>query len=427
MRRQLAIAAAAISSMIVLAFVVPLGMLVRTLAEDRALANAERRAQAVVPSLASLDSPKALAELIERLPGSESSSLSVILADGTVVGAPTGVDDDVALARTGRAFNSDRPDGVAVLLPVTTAQGTDVVRVFVPDAERRVGVYPAWLLLGALGIGLVVVATFVADRFAKAIVGPVDDLARTAERLSHGDLDARAQVAGPPEIVEVGLTLNRLASRIGDLLTAERESVADLSHRLRTPITALRLDVDGIEDTEQRERLAGDVDSLTRAVDSLIAEARRPVRIGVGASSDLSVVTAERVAFWGVLADEQHRRYEISVDPGVEVAVPESDVAAVLDALLGNVFAHTPHGTSFRIRVTAAPPPGGGVLVVEDDGPGLPDHGVVDRGQSRAGSSGLGLDIIRSTAEASGGSLVLAPVTSTGGARLTVSFGPPAP
>jgi signal transduction histidine kinase len=203
--------------------------------------------------------------------------------------------------------------------------------------------------------------------------------------------------------------------------------VADLSHRLRTPITALRLDVDGVADAEQRERLAGDVDALTRAVDSLIAEARRPVRVGVGASSDLSVVATERVAFWGVLADEQQRRYEISVDPGVDVAVPEPDLAAVLDALLGNVFAHTPDGTAFRVRVTGAPPPGGGVLVVEDEGPGLPDDDVVDRGQSRAGSSGLGLDIIRNTAEASGGGLELAPFAPGGGARLTVRFGPPAP
>ena len=88
-----------------------------------------------------------------------------------------------------------------------------------------------------------------ADRVARGVVRPVADLAHTAERLGAGDLDARVEPAGPPEIVEVGHTLNRLAGRIVELLAAERELVADLSHRLRTPITALRLDAEALGPT----------------------------------------------------------------------------------------------------------------------------------------------------------------------------------
>ena len=68
----------------------------------------------------------------------------------------------------------------------------------------------------------------------------------TAERLGRGDLDARVEPGGPDEVREVGAALNRLAARISELLAREREEVADLSHRLRTPVTALRLDVESL-------------------------------------------------------------------------------------------------------------------------------------------------------------------------------------
>lgn len=434
MRRQLTLAAAAISSMIVLAFVVPLGLLVRTLAEDRALSNAERRAQVLVPVLATFDNTGQLDSVIGGLDTSDGSHITVFLADGTVVGAPATADADVELARHGKAFNSEAPGGVQVLLPVNTGSTTQVIRVFVPDEQRRLGVYSAWAVLAGLGLGLVVISTAVADRMGKSIVDPVDALADTAERLSHGELDARVEVGGPPEIVEVGHTLNRLASRIGDLLKAEREAVADLSHRMRTPVTALRLDVDALPEGEAKDRLVADVDGLARAVDRLITEARRPVRVGVGASCDLAGVTRERVEFWSVLADEQDRAYAVTIPPSpCLVAVTPDDLGAALDALLGNIFAHTPEGVGFRVYVEPVASdgdggPNGGRLVVEDDGPGLPDADVFERGESFGGSTGLGLDIVRRTAEASGGGIEIAPVESgndDAGTRLVITFGAP--
>lgn len=436
MRRELAFAAAAISSMIVLAFVIPLGLLVRTLAEDRAVASAERRTEGLVPVLATVDNTNELTHVIDALNASDAGPVSVFLTDGRVIGAAAANDDNVSLARLGQAFNVDAPGGTAVYVPVQVPNGGwDVIRVFVPDDRLRSGVYPAWILLAGLGLGLVVVATAVADRLGKAIVRPVDDLAVTAERLSDGDLDARVEIGGPPEIVEVGHTLNHLAARISELLTAEREEVADLSHRLRTPVTALRLDVDGLPDGEDKERLVADADALARAVDRLITEARRTVRVGVGAASDLVAMTRDRVSFWAALADEQGRAYDLSVpEHTLVVAVPHDDLEAALDALLGNVFAHTPDGTAFRVRVepienegddrsTGQPPPCARITV-DDDGPGIDSDRAIERGSSGGGSTGLGLDIVRRTAEASGGSLALG-TRPGGGAHIVVEFGAP--
>jgi signal transduction histidine kinase len=276
-------------------------------------------------------------------------------------------------------------------------------------------------VLALLGVGLIGVATVVADRIAKSIVQPVNDLAATAESLSAGDLDARVEVGGPPEIVEVGHTLNQLAGRIDELLTAERESVADLSHRLRTPITALRLDAETVRDAEDRERLAADVADLQRAVDRLITEARRSMRDGIGAMSDLTEAAKRRVAFWAVLAEDQGRHYRLDDTAGrsVFVAVAPDDLDAALDSLLGNVLAHTPEGVPFRVWVMPD-----GTLVVEDEGRGFDGdpEALLTRGTSGANSTGLGLDIVRQIAEASGGSLELSRSPS-GGARVTVRFG----
>lgn len=102
------------------------------------------------------------------------------------------------------------------------------------------------------------------------------------------------------------------------------------------------------------------------------------------------------------------------------VAAPE--LAAALDALLGNVFAHTPEGAAFEVRLR--PRPGGGAVVsVQDSGPGFAGRDPVRRGASGGGSTGLGLDIVRQAAEASGGSLTIGNA-ATGG-QAVVELGPP--
>jgi signal transduction histidine kinase len=161
-------------------------------------------------------------------------------------------------------------------------------------------------------------------------------------------------------------------------------------------------------------------------------------------------VVRDRVAFWSVLAEETARVITLDLASGpLPVWVPAEELAALVDALLGNVFAHTPDGTGFA--VTLAPRAGGGsVLTVADQGPGLPRQlvapaptaaaaaaapaagqqaaepavMVVRRGASFAGSTGLGLDITRRAAGGSGGRLDLTN-TPTGGAQVRVELGPP--
>jgi len=334
----------------------------------------------------------------------------------------------VRLARNGRSFSAEAPGGEQVLVAVEgLARGTAVIRAFVPDSVLRHGVTRAWLLLGGVGLLLLVLSVLVADQLARSLVRPLVALALASDRLAAGDLSARAAPAGPPEVRRAAAGLNRLAARIGELLAHERETVADLSHRLRTPLTALRIDAESLRDSAERERLVIDAGAVERTVSEIIREARRPGQAGGGApvTCDASRVIAERSAFWRPLAEDQDRRMAVEVAAGpMPLPVSAGDLATCVDALLGNVFAHTPEGTPFAVRLSRRAG-GGAWLVVSDDGPGFGAADPTTRGQSSGGSTGLGLDIARRTAEASGGTLIIGR-SAAGGGSVTLGLGSPA-
>ncbi|RSN12884.1 two-component sensor histidine kinase [Nonomuraea sp. WAC 01424] len=412
MRRWLALLVAATTSLVLIALLVPMALLIGAVAENGAMSRATAAAESVAVAVGTPD----LALAVEQVP----RPVTVFLPHETTLGAPAARSDAVRLAATGRSVTAAAPGGREVLVSAQSPDGTAVIRVFVPDAELTQGVRAAWLALLVLGLGLVVLGIVLADRLALAVTRPVDGLARVSHRLAGGDLSARAEPGGPPEVRSVAMALNHLAGRIGDLLAAERESVADLSHRLRTPLTGLRLEAESLRDPEEAGRVQARVDALERAVSAVITEARR--RSAGRGPCDAAEVVRERVRFWSVLAEDQGRPVSVSLpDLPAPVAVGGEELAACVDALLGNVFAHTPEGTAMAVRLSRRP--SGALLVVEDSGPGF-DPGLLERGNSGRGSTGLGLDIARRTAESCGGTLAVT-VPDGGGARVEVALTAP--
>jgi signal transduction histidine kinase len=405
-RRQIWLLVAATTSLVMLAFVVPLMVLVERTADREAVADARVRTHAVVPVVAAGDADAAGVAALAATGGPY--SVVVRLPDGRTVGAPPdqwrgGTADTGIRTTTVRRLG----DGSAVVdQPVFRGDGTAVISARVSAAALNQGVVRSWAVLATLGLALVALSLLVADRLARSMTRPVSELAATADRLGGGNLDTEVVPGGPREIREVGAAMNIMAQRIRMLVASERQAVADLSHRLRTPVTALRLDAEGLRDPVERARLTADVDELVLQVDAIIEHARRPVSDPTGAPpvTDLVAVVADRMDFWQVLAEEQSRLATTKL-PALPclVAAREDDVAAALDALLDNVFAHTPEGTPFTVTVSADDPDGA-TLTVRDEGPGFADGGVLERGESRAGSSGLGLDIAARLARGTGGS-----------------------
>ncbi|SCX56618.1 Signal transduction histidine kinase [Klenkia marina] len=418
MRRRITLLVAATTSVVLLAFLLPAAALVSRVAEARALDAARQQVQTLLPVVALAPGADGVRTAVDAGLAA-GRQVAVVWPDGTVVGDPGAV---LPSAVPTTATTVDVAGGTVVAQPVARDGGTAVVTVRVPDEVARSGVLRTWLVLGGLGLVLFTLALLVADRLARTLTRPVSELAATADRLGHGELTARVEPAGPADIRAVGTAVNRLAGRIGELLAAERENAADLAHRLRTPLTALRLDVDALPTGSARDRLVDDVDELSRTVDAVIADARRPVREGLQAESDAAAVVADRVGFWAVLAEDEGRALDVDLVPGpLPVRVPAADLGAVVDALLGNVFAHTPAGTPFAVAVRSRPG-GGAVVTVADRGPGTAATAAVRRGVSGRGSTGLGLDIARRAAEASGGS---ATVHGDDGTTVVLELGPP--
>lgn len=410
MRNRLAVLVFATTSLVLIAFLVPLGYLVQQVAADRAINAATREAEGLAPVVATVERDVLRLTLAQvGADDAEDYPLTVFLPDGTVMGAKAERSKAVELAARGRSVVVDSGDGREVLVAVQGVdEGTAVVRSLVPADALHQGVVRAWAILGMLGIVLLALSVVVADRLARALVRPMHELADVSHRLSAGDLDARVHPSGPAELRDVGRAINHLAGRIKELLTLEREGVADLSHRLRTPLTALRLDAEMLADPSESARLTADIDALTATVDRVIDEARRPMREGVGAGCDAAHVIRERLAFWSVLAEEEGRAVDTAVAAGpIMVAVNESDMAAAIDALLGNVFSHTASGTDFWVGLDRTD--GEVRLTVADAGPGFTGEDPFGRGSSASASTGLGLNIVRCTAEASGGHVETAP------------------
>lgn len=422
MRFRLNLVALAVTSMVALAFLFPLASLVDRLAEDRALTLAERDAQLVARIVAANSDLVGAGTAFARVTSNGKllgRDVSLITADGRTFGAPIPASEETPMDVAGSV---PAEGGQAVLVPAVGADGQQtVVRVFVTNDELNQGVVRSWLLLVLLTVTLVMIAVAVTDRLARSIVGPVEELGEAAARLGEGDFSTRVDPDGPAEVAATGVQFNRLASEIGRLIQSERETAADLSHRLRTPLMAARLRIEQIDDPAGRADVTRDLDEIERSIDHAIEELRRPARSLASGGTVFEDTVRARAAFWAPLAEDQGRRFKVVVPlTATIVQVPSSDLNAAIDALLGNVFAHTPEGTGYRVEAEVGDR---AVLTVSDEGAGFSSDLATLRGQSTAGSTGLGLDIARKTAEAGGGSMTVGRSASNG-ACIQLSFQP---
>ncbi|GAA0479530.1 two-component sensor histidine kinase [Paractinoplanes deccanensis] len=414
--------ALAITSMVALAFLVPLAVATRQIAHDRAVSDARQQATSLVTVLGVDADPTLLTNAVASTTAGSEGRMAVHLPDVDPIGLSHLSDAQISIAAQDRkSVLAPAPDGVAYLQPTVLTDGrTVVVEVYVPESEMRRGVWPAWFVLGGLAIVLVAGSTLFADRMGSRLVRATRELAGSARKLGAGELGTRVRPDGPPELREAANAFNAMADDLRGLMDKERELAADLSHRLRTPLTALRLDAEAMPPGPIGERMRQACDLLDEELEAIIKGARLGVKARGREETDLVEVLADRLAFWSVLAEDQERPWEVvGGDEPVMVTIPRSELIGVVDAILGNVFSHTPDGTAFRVSVSRAG------LLVDDAGPGIANPArSVQRGVSGAGSTGLGLDIVRRAADEVGGELVVAR-SPLGGARVGIHLTAP--
>jgi signal transduction histidine kinase len=310
------------------------------------------------------------------------------------------------------------------------------VRITYPTATLDARVHRYWLILGATGGVVLLLATAVGIQFARTLTRPLSQLEQTAAAVGAGDLQARAPTtAGPPEVRTLASEFNQTVSRLDGLLRSQREFVADASHQLRTPLAALGLRLENLErdvadaGKPSLEGALTEVGRLGYLVEGLLTLARADASRPTPERIDVPSLVAARVDAWSEELAARSITIETRVPQDVAVLATPGSLEQVLDNLISNALhAMAPGG---RVTLEAARAGGTIELHVRDTGPGMTEEQrsrALDRfwrGSSTAGGTGLGLAIVNRLVTADGGTIELRDAEG-GGLDVVIDL-PPAP
>jgi signal transduction histidine kinase len=287
------------------------------------------------------------------------------------------------------------------------------VRITYPTSAVDARITRYWLILLAIAAIVLAFATIVGVRLSAFAVKPLRSLEDAAAAVGEGDLGARApEDAGPPEVRSLAIVFNETVAKLEQLLRSQSEFVADASHQLRTPLTALRLRLENLErDVEpggqqDLESAVAEVERLNGLVEGLLALARADAGAEPASTVELSAVVSDRVAAWSALADDHGVTLVGTTNGAPRVRASEERLGQVLDNLIENALEASPPGGVVTVA-TAGPE-----VRVRDEGVGLTDEErarAFDRfWRARSGSgSGLGLAIAKRLVEVDAGEITL--------------------
>lgn len=410
MRARIVRTTVAVAAVAVLLLAVPLAFAVSALYNNEAaqglLADAASAA-ASVPAL-----PLEQGDPVEIPATSSGAAIAVYAHDGTrIAGAGPARADPVTLAALqGRPSTAKINGEVSVALPVGAQERlVGAVRAAIPQAAVDDRIRGTWLVMVGLGAAAIVVAALLAVWQARRLSRPLATLAKAAARLGDGDYSATTAPSNVREIDTVVHVMHQTSQRLASVLERERAFSADASHQLKTPLTALRIRLEGAlsrpgddHDAEIRGAVE-EVDRLQGSVDDLLRLARDVP--GDRRSLDVAGLINTSAATWRSRLNGAGRRLEVAVpDRLSQITVSESALRQILDVLVDNAIAHGA-GT---VAVSARDLQGGVVIDVGDEGGGLddPQH-IFERRRSGGGGAGIGLALARSLAQAEQGRLTL--------------------
>lgn len=261
---------------------------------------------------------------------------------------------------------------------------------------------PRALLPPVLMVLAVVVIAFVTTR---RIVGPIKALAQGADRLGRG-LDAEPlAVTGPSEVQDTTRAFNQMQSRMTRFVAERTRILAPLSHDLRSPLTAMRLRVEMLEEDEDSTRLRALVEEMQQMLDSTLDYAR-------ASSVQESVTTVDLADLLAKLAADVGEHASFAGSAAIEVPVRPAALTRALRNLIDNAVRY---GGLAEIALTRQD--GLAVISIADKGPGLPEDQLehvfdpfvrLEASRSReTGGAGLGLPIARTVIRAHGGDVIL--------------------
>jgi signal transduction histidine kinase len=392
-RQRLVVSTVAVALGALLVLGLPVVFFVDRLARAEATAILRRQAEGIATGLAN-----------------EIGAGRVVTADVLAAAVPPG--DHLELhTENGAVLSAGAIRAKGIVAVDVGAIGGITLRLETSDEFVRDRVRQAWLALGGLGALGLAVAAGLAGVQARRLAGPLDDLARAAERLGAGDFSATAPRSGMDEVDTIAAALDSSAARIATLVQAEREFSANASHQLRSALTSLRLRLESLAATDDPAVAAEAARALEQAerLSDTLAELLRLARTGRADDAqtfDLVVLASAHLRDLGPRFEAERRAAEVVAPRPVRVRAAAGAVGQALDVLRDNALRH---GRG-PIRVVVESAGDHGHLTVEDQGPGIdPEAGtrLFDRRVAGEGGHGIGLALARTLVQADGGRLDL--------------------
>jgi signal transduction histidine kinase len=295
------------------------------------------------------------------------------------------------------------------------------LRLEVPSDDMRTLQSQAVGAVALVVLASILAGTVVAVLTAKRLADPLQDVARRAARLAEGDFRPDPRRHGIAELDRVSEVLDSATVEIAGRLQREHTLVADVSHQLRSRLTAVRLRLDELsahsdpDVVQEADEAMAQVDRLTLAIDELVRSSRSD---GSAAAEQVPVVgeLTGLIAEWQRNFEDVSRTLTLTGDASVTASVTGSRLREAVSVLVDNALSHGGGACTVSVRLVPALDTAErkreplACVEVSDEGAGVSNElapHIFDRGFSGAGSTGVGLALARALVEADGGRLEL--------------------
>jgi signal transduction histidine kinase len=408
-RRRLVLAISAVAAVSIALFALPLAIVLQRNYRDRELLRLQRDTVAAAREIdvgTNADDPVELPLGGDRFAIYDRVGRRVAGRSGDGPATGDGVVRDVL--RNRRPSVRTPPETLVAAVPLLTGEEVSgVIRAQRPDAVVADATRDAWLQLAAAAVALMALAAGAALLLGRRIAAPLERVAHAATRLGDGDFTVRAPRGAVAEIDAVADALDTTAARLGDLIARERAFSADASHQLRTPLAALRIELEAMQLDETAPAgvgaAVGQVDRLQQTIQTLLSAARDVPRPH-DRTADVAAILGDAEARWNPLLRRDGRELRIVADAAGDVRATPEIVREILDVVIDNAHRHGAGPVTITLRDLG----NWRAIDVQDagEGPQTPDA-TFDGRKPGSDGHGIGLTLARSLAQAEGGQLTL--------------------